>query len=130
MDIESCEITFNIDEIWAITLSLFVEALNKNRSELKSPYSNPALFLFYGDFISHPIDDIKDEEDLNRLDFYEAISLMSWALYREWARKVVDENEQPDCFNILSKDNAIKLFLDNLNCEEGMSLLNKLDSMG
>jgi hypothetical protein len=126
MDIESCTTTFNLDKIWATTLSLFVDTLNENRGELKSPYSNPALFVFYEDFISYPIDDLKDENDANRLDFYEAISLMSWALYREWTRKVVDENEQLDCFSILSKDNVIKLFLDNLNCEEGISLLNKI----
>jgi hypothetical protein len=115
MDIESCTTTFDIDKIWAITLSLFVDTLNKNRGELKSPYTNQALFVFYKDFISCPIDNIKDEEDLDRLDFYEAISIISWALYRAWARKVVDENAQLDCFSMLSKDNVIKLFLDNLN---------------
>jgi len=126
MNLESCTTTFKIDEIWDITLSLFADTLDEERNQLKFPYSKPALFSFYENFISYPIDDLKDGKDDDRIDFFETISLMSWALCRVWIKKVVDEKCQLDCLSEISKDDVIKLFLDNLNCEEGRLLLKKI----
>ena len=128
MKLNSCKTTFLVDEIWEITLSLFVDALNELREELKAPYSKPILFSFYEELISYPIDDLKDDEDQDRQDFYEIVSIMSWALYREWVKKVVDEKYDLDCFNDVSKESVIELFFDNLNCEEGRLLLEKVKS--
>ena len=126
MDLKSCATTFEISEIWENTLCLFTDAVNENGRLLGASYSKPQLFSFYEDHISYPIDDLKECEDNDRIDFYEMISLMSWALYREWAKKVVDEKCQLDCFSEIQKDKTIQLFLDNLNCEEGEPLLKKL----
>jgi len=126
MKIKSHETTFNLEEIWKITLSFFTEILNSKSGELTVPFTKPMLFTFYEDYISYPIDDLKDNENKNRVDFYELILIMSWALYREWVKKVVDENLQLNCFTEIAKDNVINLFLDNLDCEEGRPLLKKI----
>lgn len=126
MKLDSCQTTFLVDEVWEITLSLFVDSLNKSREKIKAPYSKPALFSFYEELISYPIDDFEDGEDQDRQDFYEIVSIMSWALYREWVKKVVDERSDLDCFDGISKKSVIKLFFDNLNCEEGRLLLEKM----
>jgi hypothetical protein len=112
-----------------ITQSLFITALNEN--QLLPPYNAPKLYWFYSDYINNPISEAQDEDGdkLNRGDFYEAISMMSWALYRGWAKKVVDENYPLECFDVISKEYVIELFWDNLNCTEGISLLEKISDV-
>jgi len=105
---------------------LFVSALKIANEKLAFPYSKPQLFSFYEEFISYPIDDLKDNVDDNRLGFYELISLMSWALYRVWVQKVVDEKQGLNCFCAISINEVVKLFLDNLSCDEGTPLFKKL----
>ncbi len=128
MKLDSFQTTFLIDDIWGITLSLFLDSLNESREDIETPYSKPMLFSFYEELISYPLDDLKDGKDQDRQDFYEIISIMYWALYREWARRVVDEKYDLDCFNVISKKSVIKLFFDNLNCEEGKFLLKRIKS--
>lgn len=124
--LESCITTFKVDEIFDISVSLFRNVLEKYGKEIESSRTKPILFIFYEDYISDPIDKLKNNEDKDRVDFYEVISLMSWSLFRVWVRKVVDEKGQLDCMDGIPKNKVINLFLENIDCEEGSSLLSRV----
>ena len=117
MNLAKTPTTFVADTIYDVAASLFSVALATSGGALARPYGRPSLYTFYDSSIGEPIDDLKDEAEEERIDFYEAISLMSWALYRLWVKEVIDNNRPLTCIDVLSKDAAISLFMDNLNCE-------------
>lgn len=125
MEIELCNVTFEVNKILDFSYNLFIESLSI--AKLNSPYTKPILFSFYENYISDPIDNLKNGCNVEKLDFYEIILIMSWALYREWTKKVVDEGCNLNCFDKISKEKVLELFFDNLNCEEGLDLLNRLE---
>ena len=122
-NIKLWNVTFEMEKLLDFSIILFTESLKD--AKLDMPYTKPKLFSFYESFISDPIDNLKNECDSERLDFYELILIMSWALHREWTAKVVNENYKLNCFDAISRKNIFDMFLSNLNCEEGMALLYK-----
>ena len=129
MDLTETPTTFIVDTIYDIAASLFSAALATYGGALVHPYQRPSLFALYESSISEFIDDLKDDAEEERVDFYEAISVMSWAIYRLWAKEVVDNNHPLTCIDELPKDIAISLFMENLNCEEGKRLLARIDGI-
>lgn len=126
MIIDDIEITYNVDTLYDITLSVFNDELKDiNISLLKN---EPTLFSFYEDNISYPLDEKKDNVSIEREDFYEMISIMSWAIYREWVKYITSNNIAVNDLRKISKDKVVELFLDNLNCEEAMDLYKKVMS--
>ncbi len=125
MKLEELSVTYDADKLYKITLDIFSDVLKKITK--KNPLSNEEeLFLFYEKNISYPIDDLKDDVDDDTEDFYETILIMSWAVYREWAKCILDKKTKVDVLDCINKDVVVKLFMDNLNCEEGIDLYKKV----
>jgi len=123
--LEELSVTYDADKLYKITLDIFSDVLKKITK--KNPLSNEEeLFLFYEKNISYPIDDLKDDVDDDTEDFYETILIMSWAVYREWAKCILDKKTKVDVLDCINKDVVVKLFMDNLNCEEGIDLYKKV----
>ena len=126
MKLDELNITYNVDCLYDNTLTIFDDELqNTDVSLLKNEQT---LFSFYEDNISSPIDEKKDNVSVEREDFYEIISIMSWAMYREWVKYIIEKNIAVNDLSCISKDKVVELFLDNLNCEEAMDLYKKVMS--
>ena len=124
MNLDKKEITYNVNKLYDLTIEIFKDELkNTTVSYLKN---EATLFSFYEDNISSPIDEGKDKVSVEREDFYEVISILSWAMYRVWINCVLVNNIPADDLSCIDKDKVIKLFLDNLNCEEGIDLYEKV----
>lgn len=121
--LRTCEVTYETDDIFNITYELFRWALDMHADELSGRPDKPALFNFYDRYISEPLEELKERPDRNRSDFYELISIMSWALYRDFVKSISDADTPSAALQLLSKDKIIDLFIQNLDCEEGQDLL-------
>jgi hypothetical protein len=126
MNLRHCNTTFRIDELYQITLDLFSEEIAESTKHISSPFSNKALFGFYDDKISSPIDALKDGEGQERQDFYELISIMAWSFYGQWIKKLSSISDLQYALSDIDAHEVKRLFINNLQCEEGASLLAKL----
>ncbi len=92
MNLNELKITFDIDNIFDVTVTIFSDALKNCNVELEQLNDRQKLFSFYEKYISYPIDGYKDDVDSEREDFYETILIMSWAFFRQWAKCVMEKN--------------------------------------
>jgi len=125
MDIETMKTTFHPNDVYRIALEFFTDRVKA--SELSEPLTKPLLFDFYDESISEPIDEMKDRCDETRIDFLEAISIMSWALYRVWVGAAIEKGLGVAAINQIDEETVIHLFLENIDCEEGRSILEKVN---
>ncbi|MCB1863684.1 MAG: hypothetical protein KDI47_18430, partial [Gammaproteobacteria bacterium] len=56
-----------------------------------------------------------------------AISIMSWALYRVWVGAAIEKGLGVAAINQIDEKTVIHLFLENIDCEEGRSILEKVN---
>jgi hypothetical protein len=126
MSIRDCNTTYRIDDLYQITFDLFLSKIAENSGDIAPPYNNKTLFGFYDSEISSPIDDLKDSESEDRQDFYELISIMAWSFYGQWIKNLLSNSNLEKAFDDIDIHEVKRLFIDNLQCEEGVSLLAKL----
>lgn len=116
-------ISFDRHRILEIVIDLFpmkytVEdgRININGAAMK-PYD------VYSELENNIFDLRKQEGKPERKAFYELLELMSWAIYRVWCKLI---KEVKDCviieFTAVNKAETLKLFSENLECDEGAPL--------
>ncbi len=125
MNIEIVESTFHPIEVYRITLAFFSDRVKA--ANISGALTKPILFDFYELSISEPIDKLKDSCDDARIGFLEVVLIMSWALYRVWVKAAINEGQGVAAIDHLDEQSVIHLFLENLDCDEGRSLLEKVN---
>lgn len=128
--LRAAKINFEVDVIIDEAMGAFPEAVEVKIDHLltdgikhKAPYD------FYSP-IEDALHDAKDDEaDIDRKAFLELLEIASWAVFRVLVGSLdvcKSENNGSVDIKSLDKSSIKELFLENLNCKEGESLLRRL----
>ncbi|MCU7940359.1 MAG: hypothetical protein KZQ64_09385 [gamma proteobacterium symbiont of Bathyaustriella thionipta] len=131
IELENISTTFDINDLFNITLSFFPINFELNgkhiniNGQLRKPYD------IYSEIEDSIYDARTNSEEIERKDFFEIIEIMSWAIYRVWNKAISDAVEETTQIVSVEKINsqiALDLFWENLNCDEGKSLIARLNT--
>ena len=125
MNLDELSATFNLSEILDTTVGLFPDFVEiaKGGTFVGGVEFSP--YEFYSDQEDRIFDHWKLQKDRMMKNFFEAIEIMSWAVYRVWSRELklgIKNNEKGFSLDSLDKETIKQLFLDNIDCPEGKEL--------
>ncbi|MEQ5835269.1 hypothetical protein [Marinobacter sp. NFXS9] len=122
------DVTFNDRELMARVISLFPKrvVVKSGLVQVKGSYLPP--YSVYSE-IEDALFDLRSQcEDLERQVFLELLEIMSWAIFRVWNKNIKEGSSTPQEVLELYPDSedVLRLFWENLNCEEGTMLRSRV----
>lgn len=120
--------TFNDRELLTIVVSLFPEKALVDHGMVQLNADSVPPYSVYSQ-IEDTIFDLRSQcQDPERKEFLELLEIMSWSVFRVWSRHIAELSDisQEVFMPSLDKDEMLRLFWENLSCDEGAPLRDRM----